>query len=126
MSISSTKLECVVSLPIPEQELKELVNKAKDWALMHGAAMRSKTLFSNDSLQFAPFILIPSSFPRKEFKKAVEIQPVLNEMMHRVAHNSEFLKNCLKETIQVDEFTGNLFKIYETVLEEGITQVGVC
>ncbi|KRT82122.1 hypothetical protein AMK59_3369, partial [Oryctes borbonicus] len=96
--------------------------KARDWALMHGAAMRSKTNFSKDSLNFAPFVLLPSAFPRKEFYKAVELQQILNELMHRVAHNREFLTESLRETIQVDEFTGNLFKIYETVQDEGITQ----
>lgn len=43
--------------------------------------------------------------------------------MHRVAHNEAFLKETLKGTIQVDEFTGNLFKIWETVLNEGVKQV---
>lgn len=108
---------------IPKDELRELTEKVKDWALMHGAGMRSKTNFSRDSLNFAPFVLLPSPFPRKEFKKAVDLQPVLNELMHRVAHNRRFLTDSLKETIQVDDFTGNLFKIYETIQEEGVTQV---
>lgn len=108
---------------IPKNELEELAEKVKDWALMHGAGMRSKINFSKDSLNVAPFILLPSPFPRKEFKKAVELQIVLNELMHRVAHNRRFLTDSLKETIQVDEFTGNLFKIYETIQEEGVTQV---
>lgn len=43
--------------------------------------------------------------------------------MHRVAHNEAFLKETLQGTIQVDEFTGNLFKIWETVLDEGVKQV---
>lgn len=43
--------------------------------------------------------------------------------MHRVAHNKDFLRETLKDTIQVDEFTGNLFKIWETVMEEGVAQV---
>lgn len=47
----------------------------------------------------------------------------LNELMHRVAHDEAFLRETLKGTIQVDEFTGNLFKIWETVLNEGIKQV---
>lgn len=110
---------------VPKDELKELTEKVKDWALMHGAGMRSKSNFSTDSLYFAPFVLLPSPFPRKEFKKAVDLQPDLNELMHRVAHNRKFLTDSLKETIQVDDFTKNLFKIYETVLEEGITQVPI-
>ncbi|GLV39684.1 Glutathione synthetase 2 [Carabus blaptoides fortunei] len=107
---------------LKEDELKDVIEKAKDWALMHGACMRSRTNFSKDSLQFAPFILTPSPFPRREFTKAVEIQVILNELMHKVAHNSDFLRSSLKATIQVDEFTANLFKIYETIQQEGVAQ----
>jgi len=43
--------------------------------------------------------------------------------MHWVANDAVFLKETLASTITVDEFTGNLFKIYEQVLSEGISQV---
>ncbi|KAI4466782.1 glutathione synthetase [Holotrichia oblita] len=122
MAVEIPRLPCTLPLPLSEDVLVELVDKTKDWALMHGAAMRSKSNFSKDSLNFAPFVLLPSAFPRKEFYKAVELQQILNELMHRVAHNREFLTKSLKETIQVDEFTGNLFKIYETVQDEGVIQ----
>jgi len=39
-----------IRLPLPEEELLEVTAKAKDYAIMHGAAMRSKTAFSPDSL----------------------------------------------------------------------------
>lgn len=68
--------------------------------------------------QFAPFILLPTLFPRREFDKAVRLQPILNELMHWVAHDTEFLRETLANTIQVDEFTRNLFEIYERVLAE--------
>jgi glutathione synthase len=58
--------------------------------------MRSKSNFSKDSLQFAPFVLLPSAFPQKEFNKAVEIQTVLNELVHNVAHDYEFLSSSLR------------------------------
>lgn len=122
MSKAIAHLPSCVPLPLPEHELKEIVGKAKDWAIMHGAAMRSKRNFSEDAVYFAPFALLPSTFPRKEFHRAVEIQLILNELMHRVAHDREFLTTTLKDTIQVDEFTGNLFKIYETVQDEGVAQ----
>jgi hypothetical protein len=53
----------------------------------------------------------------------VNLQIVLNELVHKIAHDSEFLRETLASTIQVDDFTGNLFKIYETVLNEGFAQV---
>lgn len=115
-------LQSCIPLPIEEARLLEVVEKAKDWAIMHGAAMRSKADFNPDALQFAPFILTPSSFPRKEFEKAVALQTTLNELMHAVAHDEEFLRDTLKYTIKVDAFTGGLFDIYETVLKEGIAQ----
>lgn len=120
--MAATKLPSCVPIPLEEKELKEIVSKAKDWAIMHGIGIRSTTAFNEDSINFAPFILLPSTFPRREFEKSIEIQTTLNELMHRVAHNQKFLKETLKETIQVDEFTGNLYKIWETVMEEGIKQ----
>lgn len=59
--------------------------------------MRSKNNFSPDSVIFAPFTLFPSSYPKAEFEKAVEIQPLLNELTHKVAHDYEFLFNTLKK-----------------------------
>lgn len=74
-------------------------------------------------LQFAPFLLTPSSFPRKEFEKAVALQTIINRLMHNVAHDEEFLTTTLAETIKVDEFTANLFNVYKKVLASGFGQV---
>ncbi|XP_062139300.1 glutathione synthetase isoform X4 [Drosophila sulfurigaster albostrigata] len=111
-----------IKLPLANDELLEVTSKAKDYAIMHGAAMRSKTAFSPDSLNFAPFVLVPSSFPRKEFEKAIALQPIINRLMHNVAHDEEFITTTLAETIKVDEFTANLFNIYRKVLAHGFTQ----
>lgn len=43
--------------------------------------------------------------------------------MHNVAHDTDFLKETLASTIAVDEFTAKLYKIFETVFAEGISQV---
>jgi glutathione synthase len=67
--------------------------------------------------------LTPSLYPRKEFEKAINLQTVLNELVHKVAHDDEFLRTTLASTIKVDEFTAALFKIYETIVAEGATQV---
>ncbi|KAL0118035.1 hypothetical protein PUN28_009015 [Cardiocondyla obscurior] len=111
-----------ISLDLPKEELEELIDKAKDWVLMHGMCLRSKNKFDKNVLQFAPFTLFPSPFPRKEFYNACNIQIILNVLVHRVAHNYDFLKDTLQEIIKVDDFTKNLFSIYETVHKEGIAQ----
>lgn len=112
----------IIHEPTDEAEFESLVNKAKDFAQMHGACMRNKSEFNADVLQFAPFVLLPSPFPRKEFECAIELQPILNELTHRVAHDDEFLRKTLANTIKVDSFTARLFQIYETVHAEGISQ----
>ena len=50
-------------------------------------------------------------------------QTVLNELMHKVAHDREFLTKTLAQTIKVDDFTGRLFQIFEKVWDEGLAQV---
>ena len=84
-----------------------------------GICMRRKDQFDRDALHFAPFMLFPSPFPRDEFEKAVGLQVVVNELMHKVAHDYTFLKDALKHTVEVDEFTGRLWKIYQTICDEG-------
>uniref|UniRef100_A0A1B6GW61 Glutathione synthetase n=1 Tax=Cuerna arida TaxID=1464854 RepID=A0A1B6GW61_9HEMI len=116
------RLQPCLHLPLSQELLAEIVDKAKDWALMHGVCMRSKTNFSTDSLNFAPFALLPSAFPRKEFERAVALQSIVNELMHKVAHDHEFLEESLRNTIKVDEFTGRLYKLYETIRKEGYGQ----
>ncbi|XP_077283407.1 glutathione synthetase-like isoform X2 [Arctopsyche grandis] len=115
-------LEPCIPLPLSDSELSAVVEKAKDWALMHGVGMRNKKRFSKDSLDFAPFALTPSAFPRSEFDKAVNMQPILNELTHKVAHDDEFLKEALATTLAVDDFTFRLYTIWEIVRKEGIKQ----
>ena len=88
-----------------------------------GICMRQKSAFDRDALHFAPFLLFPSPFPRREFHLAVDIQPTLQELMHKVAHDYDFLRETLAETIKVDEFTAKLFEIYEMTRKEGVSQV---
>lgn len=58
--------------------------------------MRSKQNFNKSQIQIAPFTLLPSSFPKKYFEKVKNIQVLLNEIMHKVAHDDNFIRNTLK------------------------------
>lgn len=117
-----SRLNSCIETPLSKDVLDDIIPKAKDYAIMHGAGMRSKTEFSADGLVIAPFALLPSTFPRDEFEKAVNIQVVLNELIHKVAHSYEFLKETLKHACEVDLFTNKLFHIYEAVRKEGVVQ----
>ncbi|OXU23570.1 hypothetical protein TSAR_006175 [Trichomalopsis sarcophagae] len=120
--MTSSVIQPSVDINLPESELKALVSKAKDWMIMNGASMRSKNNFSLDQVQVAPFLLLPSMYPKKEFEVVKEVQPLLNELMHKVAHDYEFLRDTLKSTIEVDSFTSKLFNIYDIVHSEGFAQ----
>ncbi|CAG9858071.1 unnamed protein product [Phyllotreta striolata] len=115
-------LPTVVPLPIPEEELVDLVKKGKDWAIMHGASMRSKTKFSEDNINFAPFVLLPSTMTQRNYRRALELQTIFQELVHKVAYDHEFLEHCLSNTVKVDDFTGRLWSIYEMVHKEGVAQ----
>ncbi|XP_043277542.1 glutathione synthetase-like isoform X2 [Venturia canescens] len=83
--------------------------------------MHSKSPYDRDRVTIAPFVLLPTSFPKNEFKKAKRIQSTFNTLMHKVAHDYEFLAENLNN-VQSDEFTAKLFAIYKTVHNEGQTQ----
>lgn len=89
---------------------------------MHGISMRSKRNFNKDQVQLLPITLLPSSFPKKAFLATKNVQTLLNELIHKVAYDKEFLENSLRSTIQADPFTAKLFHIYETVYRKGFSQ----
>lgn len=43
-------LPSAIEIPLDPKTLEEMVSKAKDYALMQGICMRSKTAFSEDAL----------------------------------------------------------------------------
>ncbi|XP_032691229.1 glutathione synthetase-like [Odontomachus brunneus] len=120
MNIS--RLEPCIRHPLSEKELRETVDKAKDWALMHGISMKSKKNFNKDEVHILPFALLPTSFPKKSFQTAKNVQTLLNELIHKVAYDKEFITTSLKSTIKADPFTAELFRIYEAVYQEGFSQ----
>lgn len=61
-----------------------------------GMSMRSRKNFNKDQVQILPFTLIPSSFPKKAFLLVKNVQILLNELIHKVAYNKEFLTSSLK------------------------------
>lgn len=81
--MSIQRLPSCIPIPLDAKELKEIISKTKDWAIMHGIGIRSKTAFSEDSINVAPFLLLPSTFPRREFQKAIEIQVRTNTTVAR-------------------------------------------
>lgn len=83
--------------------------------------MKSKSQ-EPDSYTFLPFCLLPSPFPREALGQVKALQEDINLLMHRVAHDYEFLRDCLQSTTETDKFTASIFNIYEKVREAGFPQ----
>lgn len=111
-----------IKLPLSEKVVEEIETKARDWAGVHGAVLRTSEADPIYRLEVIPFTLLPTPFPRKEFLKAKDIQKALNLLFHRVSYDPDFLTSTLKNTIAADDFTARLFKIYETVRQRGVLQ----
>ncbi|XP_066583880.1 glutathione synthetase-like [Prorops nasuta] len=111
-----------IEISLTKEQFNDLVDRAIDWALLNGVCMRPKTDFKPYMLQHVSFVLFPSYFPKKVFEMVCELQTSVNTLMHRVAYDYEFLRETLKPTTLVDNFTKKLFDIYETVYKEGLIQ----
>jgi glutathione synthase len=47
--------------------------------------MRQRNSIDRDAIHFVPFTLLPTPFPRQEFVRAVQLQPILQELMFKVS-----------------------------------------
>ena len=56
---------------------------------------------------YAPFMLFPSPLPRLVFEQAQAVQKDFNLMMHRVAHDYDFLKDCLARFVSSSVTSSN-------------------
>ena len=62
-----------------------------------GIIMRNKDKAdSADVASYAPFTLFPSPFSKVHFLQARDIQQSFNLLMHKVAHDYDFLKEALQ------------------------------
>lgn len=99
-----------------KEKLPLIMSKGKDWALTHGILMRTADFpTSSDVVNYAPFALFPSMIPRSIYNEAKQMQTDFNLLMHKVAHDYDFLKESLKSVIEIDDFTRKLWEIYEFV-----------
>ncbi|XP_046544097.1 glutathione synthetase-like isoform X3 [Haliotis rubra] len=109
---------------VDEKRLNEVLDKAKAFAFTKGICMQSEQRGQDGTMltQHYPFTLFPSVVPRTCFQEAVDCMLDFNTLIHKVAHDHNFLENALKNVLEVDEFTQGLWKIYTQVREEGYTQ----
>lgn len=84
--------------------------------------MRSSKIASDNCVVHVPFTLFPSPYPKHLYDTCLDIQPIINKLMLKMANDTSFLETSLENVIPVDEFTRNLLNIQQTVIKEGIAQ----
>lgn len=87
-----------------------------------GIIFRLKHATTDDAVELAPITVFPSPFPRECFELAKAIQPDVNLLMHKIAHDYDFLSASLARVIHVDDFTRRLMAVHEKVLRHGTAQ----
>ena len=98
------------NLKFDEDFILNLAEDAKDFANTHGIVMRNKNDLRLNN--FAPFTLFPSPFPEKLYRRAIEVETDLHELIHNGSKDHEFIENSLQSVIVHDEFTKKLYDIY--------------
>lgn len=55
--MSQARLATCIPVPLENKALVNVIEKAKDWALMHGVGMRDRKNFTKDAIQVTFFFL---------------------------------------------------------------------
>ena len=118
-----------VSLEAGEKEIQELARLATTYALAHGLLylpVGDVQPPAPTSAIHAPIALFPTSFPRTKFLLAQKLQPLYNVLYARVATDEKFLDEVMGGVDgvgKVDRFTGELWRCWKQLRDEGIQQV---
>lgn len=52
--------------------------------------------YSEDTRVLLPFCVVPSKVPEKWYNLVYDLQPHLNEVLLKISHSREFLKQCFE------------------------------
>ena len=114
---------------ITNTQRESLTTLATTYALSHGLIYLPPADVqppAPTSAIHAPLALFPSPFPRKQFLLAKDLQRAYNVLYARVAMDEKFLDEVMGAEVgvgRVDKFTGELWRIWKRLRDEGITQV---
>ncbi|KAI0831365.1 glutathione synthase [Trametes gibbosa] len=113
---------------ITDEQREALTLLATTYALSHGLVYLPPADVQPPvptSAIHAPLALFPSPFPRKQFELARSLQRKYNETYARIALDEDFLDAVMGAEVgvgRVDEFTGQLWRIWKRLRDEGIKQ----
>lgn len=99
------------------EAIDALRDEAVSWAAQHGLMVATASDESGAPMAaaftHAPMALLPTPFPRDVFDLAVEVSPLFAAVSDAVSRDDAFLRETLRGVIKGDEFTANIWRIYE-------------
>ncbi|CCM00996.1 uncharacterized protein FIBRA_03044 [Fibroporia radiculosa] len=113
---------------LSDAQLASITLLATTYALSHGLVYLPVETVQPPapiSTIHAPLALFPSPFPRRLFQLAQRLQNTYNVLYARVATDDDFLDRVMgavEGAGRVDEFTGQLWRRWQKVRDEGIVQ----
>ncbi|KAI0374958.1 glutathione synthase [Pilatotrama ljubarskyi] len=113
---------------VTDEQREALTLLATTYALSHGLVYLPPAEVQPPvptSVIHAPLALFPSPFPRKQFELARRLQRTYNVLYARVAMDEDFLDRAMGAEVgvgRVDQFTGHLWRIWNRLRDQGITQ----
>lgn len=105
------------NLKLDEADLLKFSTDAQDWAQANGIVMRNRE--QPQLLNFAPFMLFPTPFPKYLYDEAMLVQKDFQTLAHLASLDSKFIEESLKSVILHDDFTKRQYDIYTEVKKGG-------
>jgi len=104
-------------LKLDESDLLKFSTDAQDWVQANGVVMRNRD--HSHLINFAPFMLFPTPFPRYLYDEATLVQKDFQTLSHLASLDHAFIEESLKSVIIHDEFTKRQFEIYTEIKNGG-------
>lgn len=112
-----TKRRKLNVLSLPNSQMEHMRVETLAWAAANGVLLGAEGPFPH-----APCSLLPYPFPASLFAQAGALSRPFNTLVDRVARDTDWLISTVRGVVGHDEFTGELLKICEAVVAEGVVQ----
>ncbi|CAG7966205.1 unnamed protein product [Penicillium olsonii] len=98
-----------------DEQMLALLSQIQDWQINHGSLLKNLESQTEHSVFSYPVgvSVYPTPFPKSQFRKAMDLQPVYNELYMAVAGDEEWLYNATKELIPTEPLANALWGIHE-------------
>ncbi|XP_067946195.1 glutathione synthetase-like [Watersipora subatra] len=105
---------------LDEEDFDELLHEFWDFSLYHGNQMKIHTDPEREPHKghASSTSLVPTTFSRVAYERALAVQPLFNKLYHLVATDREFLISTIQSLRSHDEFMNRMAGLYQRLLDD--------